>query len=704
MQLDDVIQMSDGELQSKTEIADAVKDFLESENRILILSGMFAQCMRNVVDRVNNILTTQICAEATTVIVPAARMSKGYGPSAVSVYGLVYEKRAYFHKKEQQFIHDKRTCNKDSPDHVYIAGEAHLISDSLRESNSRRFGSGHLLADLMEFISLSGAQRQIIFIGDPYQLSIGSNTSALSITRLREYSKFVKHVHISDFKCTRGSELFLENRELIADRIRTHQFGRLNIRLGEYECTQLSDTSSEIDRLIKDDLATTVAYTNAQVHQYNQAIRNQVFGQESRLSRGDLVILHNHIEICCDQCLRSCKIASGSFGTVMEILNSKSVEQGLLGRKKKVTVNFLNIRIRWNNSGCHHDQILLCFEDFLYREKPELNKDEWLALVVHARSLKKSKEESKGQKKNGKLAQNAPNQTEESLEQSENEQKHKGAEKEDLDSPYLRAAMLRFGYAITLHRAQGCLFRTVIADLSERTSMGGKAYFRWLYTAFSVSDQSLHLISVPRKNPLDETIWELDKSRLSYSIQPANLIGYNPSAPNPAQITQSPTDHIELRNLYKFIRGRLTRMNVQVSELVHHQFQEVYTFEAGSESRCTLQLYYNRKFDITRILVKKSQPPELAKRILDSLSTHPVFQNTFQQEIHDILCKRLNSHDLVITAVEHHDFQETYFVEGSGGKAKFRAHYNKKAAVTKIILTEHSSEQFRNHLKSTIQA
>ncbi len=665
----------------KIEITNAIKKFVESKNQILLLSGAFAQCMCYNVNHVRNILITQTSAETTTIIVPAARMLEGYDQAAVSIYGLIYEKDSYFCKEELKFIHNKKVCNEDSHNHVYIVANAHLISDSLQGINSRRFGSDHLLSDLMEFIDLCGTKRQIIFILDPYQLSKGSSESKLSITKLRKYSKSVD-VPIKNFKCLHGATLFLQNRELIAKRILTHQFSRLNIRLGKSECTQLSDTSNKIDRLVKNDKVTIVAYTNAQVNQYNQAIRRRVFGRESQISEGDLVVLHNHIEFLDEECLLSFPVTSGSFGTVTKIYESESIEQPLKGRDKPVKVNFLKIDIRWKKSGRIQKE-LLCFEDFLYREKPEIAPDEWLALVVHARDSKKSMEESNEQ-------------NEKTRQQSKN---HENEEKEHINSPYLRAAMIRFGYAITLHRAQGCLFKTVIADLSEKTSMGGGTYFRWLYTAFSVPEQSLYLINVPRKSPFDKTIWELDKSRLDPSIQSPNSIAYDPSAPNPTQIIQSPTNCNALRNLYGFIRHRMKRMNVQISAISHHQFLEIYTFERDDKNTCILHLYYNGKFEITRVQIKKSQPPDFAMEILDALSSKLVFHTTFQQEIHDFLCKKLNYLNIVITAVKHQNFHEIYFIEGSEGKAKFRAHYNKAAAVTKVTLMEHSSENFRKYLK-----
>ncbi len=77
----------------------------------------------------------------------------------------------------------------------------------------------------------------------------------------------------------------------------------------------------------------------------------------------------------------------------------------------------------------------------------------------------------------------------------------RGRIKRHVGGPYLNAEKLRFGYAITLHRAQGCLFETIIADLSNNTGLANIDYHRYRYTAFSVPTESIYLTKVPRKNP-----------------------------------------------------------------------------------------------------------------------------------------------------------------------------------------------------------
>ena len=856
-----------------TQIKNIVRDFVDRSNdRILILTGRFGQCMRDVVRSVENEVVKTSRKPPHTVLAPAARIS--YPAGSKSVYGVLYERKPHFDKGKEIFVHERKH-NRDCVKQLYIIGDAHLIGKSPWGSSRRQFGSGYLLNDLMDFIlnndltdftDLYKPQRRAIFIGDPYQISSSSMSQVTS--KLREYSKSVQHIPLEGFQCTQWPEIFLENRELLAKRIRTRQFHRLSIRLDEKHCIQLSDLPGDIDQLVKNDSATLVAHTHVQVNQYNRGIRKRAFGRGTELTGGDRVVSYNHIRFRDTESPEKYReIHSGSFGTVTKILGKETIEQRLRGRKNPIRIKILRVHILWENMDHLYPQEHLCFEDFLYAEKPELGADEFIALTVYTRKWgtigkyaqeqiyagvadkknqrkrnlskdqwyailecaktqlnkksdkdwnairkyaqkqvgdksaqyenrrqrsltkihwelilkyattqanipeilvdeeeyerwsaifkyaqdqtrdsKHSKEKSGSleeanlskthwevilkdaktqaddpEKKNVKTwnailkyAQEQVNISEHEGDKSGLSKTHwkvilkyaktrLGKTKEDLSGPYLDAAMLRFGYAITLHRAQGCLFDTVIGDLSPRGTMGGKGYFQWLYTAFSVPKKRLHLINVPRKTPFDKTIWEFEKSKLDPSIQPRNPVGYDPSSPNPAPIGDFPTDREELCNLYWFICERLDTMGIKVSNLVHHQYQEAYTFKKNDDCKCAMQLYYNSKFQVTRISVLKSKPSDFASQIQKALAPHPVFPDTFTEEIFDAFRNKIDPCGIQITAVDHHDFQEIYFIEGDAGKARIRVHYTKTAAVTKIVLERHSSENIRDCLISIFE-
>ena len=63
-------------------------------------------------------------------------------------------------------------------------------------------------------------------------------------------------------------------------------------------------------------------------------------------------------------------------------------------------------------------------------------------------------------------------------------------------NPYYNALQVKYGYAVTCHKAQGGEWKRVFIDqgyLSE--DMVNPDYYRWLYTAFTRASEKLHLVN-----------------------------------------------------------------------------------------------------------------------------------------------------------------------------------------------------------------
>jgi hypothetical protein len=64
------------------------------------------------------------------------------------------------------------------------------------------------------------------------------------------------------------------------------------------------------------------------------------------------------------------------------------------------------------------------------------------------------------------------------------------------EDPYLNALQIKFGYAITCHKAQGGQWAAVFVDQGYLTAeMLGTDYVRWLYTAITRASEKLYLVN-----------------------------------------------------------------------------------------------------------------------------------------------------------------------------------------------------------------
>jgi exodeoxyribonuclease-5 len=67
-----------------------------------------------------------------------------------------------------------------------------------------------------------------------------------------------------------------------------------------------------------------------------------------------------------------------------------------------------------------------------------------------------------------------------------------------LEDPFFNAIQVKFGYAVTCHKAQGGQWKNVFIDPGFfREDMLNREYLRWMYTAFTRATEKLYLVNFP---------------------------------------------------------------------------------------------------------------------------------------------------------------------------------------------------------------
>ena len=70
--------------------------------------------------------------------------------------------------------------------------------------------------------------------------------------------------------------------------------------------------------------------------------------------------------------------------------------------------------------------------------------------------------------------------------------------KEVKSNPYFNALQVKYGYAVTCHKAQGGEWKNVFLDLGyiQKANLGDN-FYRWLYTSITRSTKKLYLVNLP---------------------------------------------------------------------------------------------------------------------------------------------------------------------------------------------------------------
>lgn len=579
-------------------------------------------------------------------------------------------------------------ANTDIADTVYIIDEASMISNINNEEEFMRFGSGHLLNDLLQYINLdhNDHNKKVIFIGDNAQLPpVGMKFSpALNELYLKEH--FGKKCHQFELKEVVRQKInsgILRNAMTLRESLEKKIFNQLNISceypdVKEIDYTNLLTTYLESCEYKVNDKAIIIAGSNSDALIYNQMVRAHFFPNINIITSKDKVMSFANIR----HSGFSFPIINGMFGFVKNVsqdvenrtivLNKKNQETNKI-EKVKVILSFRNINIGFRNplNGIAEFSEVKILENFLYSHDPQLTSDERKALYIDF------------------------------LQRNHSIQGNKILLNEALyQDKYYNALRVKFGYAITCHKAQGSEWEHVLIKCSTHHTQLSEQYYRWLYTAITRSAKSLYLfnppkiklggnmvsVSNPNHLPLSTNIKASDKENEKLSTAHKDTFGIPKHA------------HFSLKLLNK-VRLLITDINIQ--SVILNQYHDVYFFQQ-EDNFARLNFYYNNKGKITSITSGQSELDYLTKELVLPLlhttlistvliNTEIQFEEEFQQEFHEHLNSVMSQYGVNIVQITPMDWKLRYNFSLEGNNITYDIFYNGKKQFTKINLVGKNS-------------
>ena len=489
--------------------------------------------------------------------------------------------------------------NNLSADTVYIIDEASMISDVYQEAEFFRFGTGFLLRDFLKFVNLdhNDHSKKVIFIGDNAQLPpVGMNFSpALD----EDYLLREHHVRSTSLELTQVVRQKSES-GVIANAIPLRQslhdsvFNQLSIDFGypdvkEVEHKDLMARYLESCGHKINGESIVIAHSNSDVADYNQRIREHFFPGHAQLMAGDKVMAVSNSDAY------GLFISNGDFGLVRQVLGEPEQRTVTLKRRApetgrveeiQVPLAFRDVEIGFKDlDGLSHFFRAKILEDLLYNKETNLSSDQNKALYLDF-CIRNS-----------------------DLPRKSVEFKH--ALKSDT---YFNALRLKFGYAITCHKAQGSEWNNVFVKCKSHMSQLTSDYFRWFYTAITRTAGHLYLLDPPNLTPWSDSV--LVSNPGLGVVAGTGVFQSGPtgaSAPS-ADAAQSSAPDLQgdqgafgipesatfLRALLAAVRKRIELKVIVIDSIQHHQYQEAYVFKRGVEL-ARLDIGYSSKSKVTHV-------------------------------------------------------------------------------------------------------
>lgn len=336
-----------------------------------------------------------------------------------------------------------------------IIDEASMVGDADQAQEQLRFGSGKLLSDLLKWARLNqNPRRKILFVGDPYQLppvgdsiSRALNASHFEHLGLRVVTFCLTTVHRQkDESGIRAVATELRNE------LETGELSKMTFPVGG----GVNDVSSAaLVKAISSHLsdALVVARSNSQVLNYNKAIRSLRWNSvDTSPKQGDQLLV----------------VKNSRVG----LLNGDIVKVTRLGQSETRVVSLKDQK-----------PVKLLFRDMSVRMGPQE-----LEVMV----LENLLDDPSGQVP-FEISQALVVDFERRVGFGRNSPEYKEALLKD---PFVNALLVKYGYAVTCHKAQGGEWHEVYVDFEggNRKEEG----FRWCYTAVTRAKHQLNLVNPTR--------------------------------------------------------------------------------------------------------------------------------------------------------------------------------------------------------------
>lgn len=557
--------------------------------------------------------------------------------------------------------------NQDQANTVYIVDEASLLSDVYSESEFFRSGTGYLLHDLMSYVGFDHGEtdRKIIFVGDPAQLPpVGMSTSpALDAAYLRKHFGLkAAEYELKEVLRQKADSGVIRNVMPLRESLSTGSFSSLGFVFDD-----------DVQRLRADEILSlymsartasgpmapiVITRSNQEAADFNRSIRDALFPGRDFVVTGDRLI------VTANALVGGAFLANGEFVDVVGV--EAAVERRMVTLRQRsedtgevavieVPLVFRDIRLAVaSTDGSETILTTKILDDHLHDGRAGLDAVQQRALYVDF--LKRHPDLKKGSDRE-RISQ--------ILRQD----------------PYFNALRVRFGYAVTCHKAQGGEWEHVFVSCPSGQNPRTADYFRWLYTAMTRSKSTLYLIDPP-------------EIRLKVVGMPSQMVdGAGPGTLPLDAFRTGVLDHV---------RQAIDGQGINIDDVAHHQYQEAFYFRRDIDT-ARVNISYNGKFAITAVAVPpggalNEQLRELLKPLIGqsgNLSTQSangadsavseVPSRPFLRVFHDRLVPLLEAREIKIADLKEQAWSQRYTFSRQSESAVVDIFYDGKDRLTKCM-------------------
>lgn len=707
------LNLSPGQETALTEL----EAFLNSSTQVFMLKGYAGSgkttILKGLVEYLNAI------DKDFALMAPTGRAAKVIrektGQEAFTIHKSIYsyEDMVEIEEGDSFYYYYKIRNNVDVAGKIFIVDEASMLSDAKSEGEFFRFGSSHLLSDLIAYtrVAQSNVHSKIIFVGDPCQLPpVGDNSSkAFEAIYLKEkFNLFSVETEMKEVKRQGGESGILEAAAKIRKSISAGFFNDFNLRSNNIDISNPS-YESFLDTWQKaESPKIIIASKNKTCLDLNLQIRERRFGNaDLPVQKSDIVIMggNNYRK----------GIFNGEFAVINEVSDEVTKRTITLRGKSPVTLTWRSVELVFPDAESSNKIVKgKILENFLYGDnylKPEETQALYVDFTSRNKLLKPKTEEFK-----------------EAI----------------MQDGYFNCLLMKYGYAVTCHKAQGGEWDNVFTvwdndnmegfdcftDKQRRAGKTNQDFYRWAYTAITRASKKLYALNPPFFNSysamafLDITVLNALNELTGNQVQTEEISLDNEMLLQLSQFSLL-EEPIQLQDHFIKVRHAVRKQYIEVAGLEKIGYEIRYSFVRGQD-KAVFRTYVNGQNEFRKPFASMPNlsPNSLFNNtlgeILNHLPTVSIKRNTvetiisqiefdfeleekfpFTRSLFDDLVLLFKDTDITIEDIEHQRYKERYSFKRNNETAVVDFEYKKNGFFGRVVPIQNTTNS--RSLLSSIQ-
>lgn len=560
--------MANSLTESQQAAFNSIKTFLHNDSDIFVLKGYAGTGKTHLITQLTQYLDDEKCAyELLAPTGRAAKVLRDRMGKGRTIHSCIYD-RDLICINDEQGDESKKSYRFYFPIievpcdfKIVIVDESSMISNVENRNEFLTFGSGILLADLLQFSKVCGINK-VIFVGDPAQLPpvMDSHSCALDVEYLSGLGHKVESAELTEVVRQEEDNGVLKQATKMRNLLNLPRADRQELSLDsdgndviELNASELPEQFTDLFPIPEVGNGITICFSNRQCYFVNQAIRSILFPGEHTIRMGDIIIINNN-----NYKTYGIPIFNGDMAKVTAVGDvecHRNIPVTIEKEKRHIDLSFRNIELYF----AKENTIVKCkvFDDLLHSGEADLSA--WQLRAVYIDFILR----------NQHLKTGTP--------------EFKNAL---INDQYFNALKVKFGYAATCHKAQGGEWDTVFVDYSGRCGLADD-HLRWCYTATTRAKRRLYAINAPHITSFDKlsftSISKFSKAPKDFWQDDDTLTTtYHPS-----------TDMIGVRLKHLGIEEALKDTDFRIANVGVYNWQDKFDFVSSSGEQVHIDAYYD---------------------------------------------------------------------------------------------------------------